>query len=57
MISDSFLIKEPPSFVAASCILAVRKSYSLKPNWPYQLESVSNYSESVLLNCAEHIIK
>lgn len=55
--TDSSLIEEPPSYIAASCILAVRKSFNLSTTWPIELETITAYSESKLENSANRIIE
>ncbi|KAK7574364.1 hypothetical protein V9T40_011555 [Parthenolecanium corni] len=57
LLEDSSLIEEPPSYIAASCILAVRKSFNLSTTWPIELETITAYSESKLENSANRIIE
>ena len=56
-ILDDDLIELPPSLVAASSILAVRKSFKMNPSWPKKLERVSGYAEEELKDCASQLIK
>lgn len=55
--TDDDLIAYPPSLVAASSILAVRRSFKMKPTWPQKLEHVSQYTEEELKECTSRIMK
>lgn len=53
---DNLLVSYSPSFVASSCLLAIRNHYNLEPVWPEQLKEITTYSESDLKICSSRIL-